>query len=265
MRILAGPPSSLIMKCAVPRRAHGPAFPLLLSRGRAAPLHRDAPRRHRHHDVAADGRRPRHRAPALQGRCSQAAIEAEASEELEAQRLYADADANARGYAQRQAQQFADEAQSLDDDFNALERLEASGCNDAREGTCETAGSRHAAPVDAPAAAASSSLGPILERLRQLDAALAGWSGDELAAQRQQPPRERQKPRTAKREPSRPSKQQRAGVEPNPWRDWAERTGLGSVLRSIFSGKGTGSAVQSSVLLLERALSLPYEPWDRPT
>ena len=29
--------------------------------GRAAPLHRDAPRHHRHHDVsAADGRRPRH-------------------------------------------------------------------------------------------------------------------------------------------------------------------------------------------------------------
>mmetsp|Transcript_26672 Transcript_26672/g.77874 ORF Transcript_26672/g.77874 Transcript_26672/m.77874 type:complete len:233 (+) Transcript_26672:1-699(+) len=35
---------------------------------RDAPLHRDAPRHRRHHDVAADGRRPRHRAPALQRR-----------------------------------------------------------------------------------------------------------------------------------------------------------------------------------------------------
>ena len=45
---------------AAPRRAYtgNSSEP---KQGRAAPLHRDAPRHHRHHDVsAADGRRPRH-------------------------------------------------------------------------------------------------------------------------------------------------------------------------------------------------------------
>mmetsp|Transcript_19776 Transcript_19776/g.58201 ORF Transcript_19776/g.58201 Transcript_19776/m.58201 type:complete len:218 (-) Transcript_19776:71-724(-) len=57
------PPTILPM----PRRAHTANSSEPRQR-RAAPLHRDAPRHHRHHDVAADGRRPRHRAPALQRR-----------------------------------------------------------------------------------------------------------------------------------------------------------------------------------------------------
>ena len=63
----------------MPRRAQTGNSSELKQR-RDAPLHRDAPRHHRHHDVAADGRRPRHRAPALQRRrdpclaCSNVAI-----------------------------------------------------------------------------------------------------------------------------------------------------------------------------------------------
>ena len=55
------------MKNPVPRRAQTGNSSEPKQR-RDAPLHRDAPRHHRHHDVAADGRRPRHRAPALQRR-----------------------------------------------------------------------------------------------------------------------------------------------------------------------------------------------------
>ena len=64
----------------MPRRAAPTGNSSEPKQRRDAPLHRDAPRHHRHHDVAADGRRPRHRAPALQRRrdpclaCSNVAI-----------------------------------------------------------------------------------------------------------------------------------------------------------------------------------------------
>ena len=77
---LRAEPLATLLSCAVKNPCAQTGNSSEPKQRRDAPLHRDAPRHHRHHDVAADGRRPRHRAPALQRRrdpclaCSNVAI-----------------------------------------------------------------------------------------------------------------------------------------------------------------------------------------------
>lgn len=99
------------------------------------------------------------------------------------------------------------------------------------------------APPAGEAAEADALMAPIMEQLRKLESTWEEWAGSDGAT---------------------PSALSRAAVELQKWASWQEKSGLGATLGSLQAPSASvGSAVADSIALLDRALSLPYEPWEK--
>jgi len=123
-------------------------------------------------------------------------------------------------------------------------------------------------PLDEAEAEAEAQMAPILERLRQLEATWDEWGGSGRPPSPPPPSDGGSAPAPAPAEgsdaPSVSALLPRTLDELQDWRGWRETSGLGATLRSLHSSSApAGTSLRNSVSLLDRALSLPYEPWEK--